>query len=93
MGIKHSFIYKLCEKLGLHSSARFKIGQILAVWSVGLEARRQKSHKDQEAQAQVNMVLVGIQANVRKFPAVRLAVAIPQLNNLGSSAEERIYCT
>lgn len=56
-----------------------------------MEARRQKSQKDREAEAQVNMVLVGIQANVRKSPAVRLAVALPQLNNLGLGSRARIY--
>lgn len=54
-------------------------------------ARRQKSQKDKESEAQVNKVLVGIQANVRKSPAVRSAVALPQLNNLGLGSSAGIY--
>lgn len=69
---------------------RVKIGVILAERAV-LEARRQNSQKDKEAEAQVNMVLVGIQANVRKSPAVRVAVALTQLNNLGLGSSAGIY--
>lgn len=56
-----------------------------------MEARRQKSQKDKEAEAQVNMELAGIQANVRESPAVRLAVALPQLNNLGLGSSGGIF--
>lgn len=54
-----------------------------------MQGRRQKSQKDQEAEAQVNMVLVGIQANVRKIPRREVGCGVTPTEQSGPGEQRR----